>query len=136
MFQYRISFVIDGLHDVIPNKEDTLQVADVIFHHRETERVGTISLETNDKSQAKILALEEIDKSLSKLCFAYNTEASIKKDGLYLIDLTKTPTVVNVEGTFTIRLSHVKWPPEKTMSMIEYLTQEKKDFIIFGTFIL
>lgn len=87
MTLFRISYVIDGLDDVldVPTKE--VKVDKVSFRTREKENVGTISLETNNDSASTNIekdALYLIDKALGKLCFAYNTEAQIKPDSLYI----------------------------------------------------
>jgi hypothetical protein len=104
--QFKVSYVITGLHDVIPNKEDVLQVGDVYFHYREEERIGTISLEDVDSEQAQVAALQEITKSLYKVCFAYNTEAMIKRDaGIYIVDITNMPDIEKFIGTFILRWS-------------------------------
>jgi hypothetical protein len=130
MTKYRISYIIDGLHDVIPNKEDTLNVADVIFHYRESERVGTISLEDIDSAQAQVTALREITKSLYKVCFAYNTEAMIKRDaGVYIVDITNKPDIEKVIGTFILRWSYVKWEREDTISKIQSISKNKMDLL-------
>ena len=101
MTQFKISYVISGLHDVIPNKDDSLQIGDVNFHYRENERVGTISLEDIDIEKAQVGALREITKSLHRVCFAYNTEAMIKRDaGVYVVDKTNEPGMECVRGTF------------------------------------
>jgi hypothetical protein len=127
MTKYKISFIIDCLHDVIPNKEDSLEVDGVIFHYRESERVASSSLETNDESQAKLQALQKTDKSLSKICFAYNTEALIKKDGLYLVDLTNTPNSERIESNFTVRVGYLSENSQSTLSKIDSITGNKKD---------
>jgi hypothetical protein len=130
MTQFKFSYNISGLHDVIPNKEDNLQVGEVNFHYRGNERVGTISIEDVDSERAQITALEKITKSLYKLCFAYNTEAMIKRDaGLYIIDITNEPNTERVQGTFIIRSSFVKWKPEDTISKIKSISADKLDLL-------
>ena len=130
MPQFKISYVISGLHDVIQNKGDSLQIGDVNFHYRENERVGTISLEDIDSEKAQVTALTEITKSLHKVCFAYNTEAMIKRDaGVYIVDDTCDPGTERVLGTFILRWSYVKWEPRDTTSKIESISKDKLDLL-------
>ena len=130
MSQFKISYVITGLQDVIPNKEDVLQIGDVKFHYRGDERVGTISMEGVDSEQAQVSALQKIIKSLYKVCFAYNTEAMIKRDaGIYIVDITNKPDLEKVVGTFTFRWSYVKWEPEKSISKIKSISKDKTDLL-------
>jgi hypothetical protein len=53
MTRFKISYVIDGLHDVIPRKEDTLLLSNVLFHYRGEERVGTVSLDGFDETKVE-----------------------------------------------------------------------------------
>jgi len=130
MIKFKISYVINGLHDVIRKKEDVLQVDDVYFRYREEQRVGTISLEDIDSAQAQVTALGDITKSLYKVCFAYNTEAMIKRDaGVYIIDITNRPDIEKVIGTFIVRWSYVKWVPEDTISKIKSISKDKMDLL-------
>lgn len=130
MNEFKISYVVNGLHDVIPNKVDSLQVGDVTFHYRDDERVGTILLQDADREKAQVTALQEITKSLYKVCFAYNTEARIKRDaGIYIIDITNEPGTENIMGTFILRNSFVKWEPEEAISKIKSVSNNKADLL-------
>lgn len=129
MNKYKVSYIIDGLHDVIPNKDDKLEVDNVIFRFRENERVGTIYLEADDELKAKTEALLKVDKSLSKICFAYNTEALIKNDGLYFIDLTNSPSKERVESRFMMRWGYLAEPSRDTLSKIDSIIESKKDIL-------
>lgn len=129
MTKYKISYIIDGLHDVIPNKEDILEIDNVTFRHRESERVGSVSMEANDETKAKLEALQKIDKALSKVCFAYNTEAMIKKDGLYVVDITNSPNRERVESRFIMRWSYLAEPPGEVLSKLGSIIGNKKDVL-------
>jgi len=107
-----------------------LQVGDVNFHYRENERVGTISMQETESQEAQVAALREITKSLHKLCFAYNTEAMIKRDaGVYIVDITNNPNVEKVLGTFILRRSYVKWEPKDTISKIKLISKDKIELL-------
>lgn len=86
-------------------------------------------METNDESCAMNEALQKIDKSLSEICFAYNTEALIKKNGLYLIDLTNRPNVETVQGSLVLRWGYLEENSEDTITKIHSLTDDKKGLL-------
>ena len=129
MTEYIISFSVDGLHDVIPQKGDNLQVGKAQFHYREDERVASVSLISKSEKEAEISALQEIDKSIGKICFGYNTEALIKKNGLYLVDVTNQPKNEKVVGSLTIRYGYVAQDPKDTLKQIESINNSKKGML-------
>lgn len=90
------------------------------------ERVGTVILESNEQSDAELIALEEIDKSLGIVCFSYNTEASIRKSALYVVDLTSSPNKMRVSTERTLRSSYVAEKPQDVLLKIQSLPRDKK----------
>jgi hypothetical protein len=131
MALYSISYVIDGLLDVIPEKTSRLTVNDILFHYRENEVVGTANLESNGNDILKVQkqAIHLIDKALAKICFAYNTEAILKTDAIYSIDLTNNPGTEKASGIFVIRMGFVSENPEVTLAKINMLPFNRQEVL-------
>ncbi|MGB7664884.1 MAG: hypothetical protein WBL67_19295 [Nitrososphaeraceae archaeon] len=124
MVKWRFSFPINGLHDVIEQKNSTLNIDGIVFHYRGgTERVGTVTTEKN-------IAVEEAEQeskyliniSLGKICFAFNTEASISQEGHYYVDLTNNQNQEILVKSLGIRYSSVK---ENSNSVLEKISSIK-----------
>lgn len=48
MGKWKFSFPIDGLHDVIKQKDSVIKIDEILFHYRgDNERVGTVTIEAN-----------------------------------------------------------------------------------------
>ena len=134
MGKWKFSFPIDGLHDVInqkdPNKGPTIKIDQVLFYYRDSnERVGTVIIEANTMEEAEKESKYLIDKALGKICFAFNTEASISQDGFYLVDLTNNPTVESICNSLTIRWSYVKEDRNITLAKMNSIKPDKKDIL-------
>lgn len=91
--------------------------------------MGTVTIESNDESEAEIGTLQEIDKSLGKVCFGYNTEALIDKEGFYLVDVIKNPTSERVTKSLTLRWSYVAEDPKEVLTRIESIKNSKRDLL-------
>jgi hypothetical protein len=121
--------VVDGLGDVLDTATKEVKVDEVTFRTREKENVGTISLKTNNDSASANVekeALYLIDKALGELCFAFNTEAQIKSDSLYICNLTHDPDHETVQGSLVLRWGYLREEPEQTLSKIALIPKEKK----------
>ncbi|HJS64073.1 MAG TPA: hypothetical protein VJ767_04345 [Nitrososphaeraceae archaeon] len=101
MSKWKFSFPIDGLHDVIkqkdPKKGPIIKIDEVLFHYRgDNERVGTVTIEANTVEEAEKESKYLLDKALGKICFVFNVEASISREGFYFVDLINNPDVESV----------------------------------------
>lgn len=134
MGKWKFSFPIDGLHDVIqqkdPKKGPTIKIDEVLFHYREkNERVGTVTIEANTMEEAEKESKYLINKALGKICFAFNTKASISQEGFYFVDLTNNPNVESVCRSLTIGWSYLKEDSNITLAKINSMKPEKKDIL-------
>jgi len=128
---YRISYEIKGLHDVLRDELTEVKIGDVTFHTRDKEKVGTIVLSSQDLATTTIEneALNRIDKALGSLCFSYNTEAVVNTNSLYVTDLTNNPATTKVRGSFTLRRSGVREDPNLTLTKIMSFPKERREFL-------
>jgi hypothetical protein len=127
MGKWKFSFPIDGLHDVIKQKDHTLKIDEVIFHYNEdNKRVGSVTIEANTLEEAEKESRYLIDKALGKICFAFNTEASIFPDPCY-IDLTHNQK--HIFGSLELRWSYVKEDPNITLAKMNAIKSDKKDIL-------
>src|SRR6476660_9770919 len=81
--QFKISIPIKGLRDVIIEPNSEFVVDQSKFHFRGTELVGTVTIYSPDEQDALQETIYLIEKSLAKICFAYNTEALVERNGYY-----------------------------------------------------
>ena len=72
MVKWRFSFPINGLHDVIEQKNSTLNIDGIVFHYRGgTERVGTVTTEKNidcRRSRARVKIFNQYIVRKNLLC--------------------------------------------------------------------
>lgn len=132
MIKWKFSFPIDGLHDVIkqkdPNKGPTIKIDEVLFHYRgDNERIGTVTIEANTLEEAEKESKYLINKALGKICFAFNTEASICQEEFYFVDLTNSQNQEYICGIFTLRWSYIKEYSNITLAKINSIKPEKQD---------
>jgi hypothetical protein len=134
MGKWKFSFPIDGIYDVIkqkdPKKGPTIKINEVLFHYRgDNERVGTVTIEGNTMEEAEKESKYMTDNALGKICFAFNTEASISEEGFYFVDLTNNPNVESVCGSCILRWSYVKEDQDITLSKMKSIRPEKIDIL-------
>jgi hypothetical protein len=130
MGKWKISFPINGLHDVIRQKGSEINIDDVIFHYRgDNERVGTVIMEKHTEKEREEESKYLINKSLEKICFAFNTEASVCFDVYYYMDLTADSNQEKISKLFPIRYSYVKEDPNTTLAKMKSLRAERQDIL-------
>ena len=132
MGKWKFSFPIDGLHNVIkqkdPKKGPTINIVEVLFHYRgDNERVGTVIIEANTVKEAEEESKYLINKALGKICFAFNTEASIRLEGLYYKDLSTNQNLETVSKSIRLRRSYLKEDPNITLAKINSLEPDKQE---------
>jgi hypothetical protein len=135
MGKWRFSFPIDGLHDVIkqkdPKKRPAIKIDEILFHYREdNERVGTVTIEANTLEEAEKESKHLINKALGKICFAFNTEASLSQEGHYYVDLTNNQNQEYVYRSFALRWSYLKEDSNITLAKMNSIKPDKKDILI------
>jgi hypothetical protein len=135
MDKWRFSFPIDGLHDVIkqkdPKKRPAIKIDEILFHYREdNERVGTVTIEANTLEEAEKESKHLINKALGKICFAFNTEASLSQEGHYYVDLTNNQNQEYVYRSFALRWSYLKEDSNITLAKMNSIKPDKKDILI------
>jgi hypothetical protein len=135
MGKWRFSFPIDGLHDVIkqkdPKKRPAIKIDEILFHYREdNERVGTVTIEANTLEEAEKESKHLINKALGKICFAFNTEASLTQEGHYYVDLTNNQNQEYVYRSFALRWSYLKEDSNITLAKMNSIKPDKKDILI------
>lgn len=116
MSQFKVSIPIKGLRDVIKEQNSELAIDRAIFHFRGSELVCTVITHSSNEEEALKEALDVIEKSLSRVCFAYNTEASVKRNGQYLTNLLDNPDIERIGRSLTVRWAYVKTDPKVTLS--------------------
>ncbi len=131
MTQWQISFPIDGLHNVIKEPNTELTVGKVKFYYRDNQHLGSTIVDSDQGSDAGKEAVCQINKALSRICFAYNSEASLR-EGYYAVNLTDDP---NNEWTYVEsvhRWSVRKEDPSTTLSKLELLDPGKMEVLDLG----
>jgi hypothetical protein len=128
--QWKITFPINDLHDIIPQPNSELTIENKVkFRNRGGEPVGSVIVNSDNENDAAKEAQSLIDKALEKICFAYNTEASIDKSGRYVIDLSNDPNKELISKSLHMRWSHVKEDPQITLLNIASLNSDKLEVL-------
>src|SRR4029078_1056402 len=138
MINLKISFIIDGLENLLRDPAREIMIDDVTFRTRETQKVGSIILQGSDDEGNSVLscdpdrdplvikALDQVDKALGALCFAFYIEAFVFPVSCYIKDLTNTPNLERVHKSFRIRTANTKENPDLTLNKIKSLPVDRK----------
>jgi hypothetical protein len=123
--QFKISLPIKGLRNIIKVPNPELVIDQAKFHFRGNELIGTMTIDSPLEEEAIKQTRYLIEKALAKICFAYNTEASIKKHDYYITDLSKNPNVESIGSGLMLRSSFVGKDPEVILSAVASMIPTK-----------
>ena len=138
MTNLQISFIINGIENLLREPSREIIVEAVTFRTRETQKVGSITLQCSDADASSVLSgdpdtnpiiletLDRIDKALGSLCFAFYVEASVFPGSCYVRDLTNTPNLERIHKPSKIRTASVKENPTVTLNKIKSLPLDRK----------
>ncbi|WP_458746039.1 hypothetical protein [Candidatus Nitrosocosmicus sp. T] len=118
---------INGLHDVLKDKNDQLPIDNVVFYHDGNDYAASIIITTEDVmveglNEAKYL----VSTALSKIVFAYNTEAFIDDKAFNYIDLDSPNKIPQFVRSFGIRWNYVKEDPKVVLPKLSKINTDKK----------
>ena len=121
---------IDGLHDVLKDKKENLQINDVTFCHDGTSYAASVIVSTEDVmveglNTAKYL----VTTALSKIIFAYNTEVFINDKAFDYINLGNPQEASHSVRNFGIRWSYVGEDPKVTLHKLSNIAADKKEVL-------
>ena len=121
---------IDGLHDVLKDKNENLLIEDVLFYHDGLSYTASIIVSTeNVMVEGLNTAKYLVTTALSKIIFAYNTEAFISEKAFNYIDLDNPQEAPQVVTSFGIRWSYVGEDPEVTLHKLSNIATDKKEVL-------
>jgi hypothetical protein len=121
---------INGLHDVLKDKNDQLPIDNVVFYHDGNDYTASIIVSTENVMEeglntAKFL----VTTALSKIIFAYNTEAFINDKAFNYIDLDMPKKVPKFVRNFGIRWNYVEEDPKVVLPKLSNIASDKKEVV-------
>ena len=126
-FQYLLK--IDGLHDVLKDNNEKLQIDNVTFYHNGMNYTASVTLSAENEMEGFDAAKYLVTIALSKIVFAYNTEAFIDDKAFNYSDLDSSPRIPQFVRTFGIRWSYVEEDPKVVLPKLSKINADKKEVI-------
>ena len=99
---------INGLHDVLNNQDDILEINNVIFSYDGETYSASTKVEAVHGIEALTFAQGVVSIALSKIIFAYNTEAFIDEKVYNYIDFDSHSKIQTDITSLKIRFNHVQ----------------------------
>lgn len=127
MTSYKFIFVINGLHDVIKEKDEEMKVDNVLFSFDGTYYLASVISRGETNLEAEKTARYLVSLALSKIVFAYHTEAFIDDKIHNYIDLDNEPTNQVSSHSFTMRWNYADGDPKEILTKLVSIKSEKND---------
>jgi len=129
MTSYKFIFKINGLHDVIKEKNEEIKVDTVLFSFDGTYYLASINSVGENKLEAEKTAKHLVSLALSKIVFAYHTEAFIDDKIHNYIDLDNEPNNQISSKSFMLRWNYADGDPKEVLPKLTSIRSEKNEIL-------
>jgi len=121
---------INGLHEVLKDKNDQLPIDNVVFYHDGNDYAASMPITPEDVLVEGLKeAKDTVSVVLSKIVFACNTEAIINDKAFNYIDLDSPNKIPRLVRSFGIKWNYVKEDPKVVLPKLSSITADKKEVL-------